>query len=167
MAAVGALGTLAFPWGRQKLVAPGRRVQATRSERAASLSAVSLAGLGQPLELRPAWERRATEAARSWLRLVDDERHAASWENGAPLLRDSATSSDWEKALRAVRTPLGRCLRRTPRSRTAVQGPAGDLSGPYVVLRFESAFERGRVTETVTAVRGADRRWRVAAYFIR
>jgi hypothetical protein len=48
-----------------------------------------------------------------------------------------------------------------------VEGPAGDLRGPYVVIRFESVFERQiRAAETVTPALGPDGSWRVAAYFI-
>jgi len=135
---------------------------------AAWLSAVSLAGLGRPAGAHPDWEREAKGAAWSWLRLVDEGRHSASWAAASSLLKEEVGPSGWEAALRAVRAPLGRCLSRALRSSTVVEGPAGDLRGPYVVLRFESVFEgEDSATETVTPVRGADGRWRVAAYFIR
>jgi hypothetical protein len=48
-----------------------------------------------------------------------------------------------------------------------VEGPSGALRGPYVVIPFESVFERrGRAAETITPVLGADGHWQVAAYFI-
>jgi len=135
---------------------------------AAWLSAVSLAGLGRPAGAHPDWEREAKGAAGSWLRLVDEGRHSASWAAASSLLKEEVGPSGWEAALRAVRAPLGRCLSRALRSSTVVEGPAGDLRGPYVVLRFESVFEgEDSATETVTPVRGPDGRWRVAAYFIR
>jgi len=135
---------------------------------AAWLSAVSLAGLGRPAGAHPDWEREAKGAAWSWLRLVDEGRHSASWAAASSLLKEEVGPSGWEAALRAVRAPLGRCLSRALRSSTVVEGPAGDLRGPYVVLRFESVFEgEDSATETVTPVRGPDGRWRVAAYFIR
>ncbi len=135
---------------------------------AAWLSALSLAGLGRPVGAHPDWEREAAGAARSWLRLVDEGRHTASWAAASSLLKEEVGPSGWSAALRAVRAPLGRCLSRALRSRAAVEGPTGDLRGPYVVIRFETAFEgRSPVTETITPVRGPDGRWRVAAYFIR
>ena len=135
---------------------------------AAWLSAVSLAGLGRPLRPCPDWEREARGCARSWLRLVDEGRHTASWATASSLLKEEVGPSGWEAALRAVRAPLGRCLSRALRSSTVVEGPSGDLHGPYVVIRFDSVFEgESTVAETVTPVRGADGRWRVAAYFIR
>jgi hypothetical protein len=116
---------------------------------------------------RPLWEHEAICVARSWLRLVDDDRHPESWAAAAPLLREGVGSREWDAALRAVRAPLGRCLGRKLQSRAVVEGPPGALRGPYVVIRFETEFERRRgAVETITPVLGPDGRWRVAAYFI-
>jgi hypothetical protein len=116
---------------------------------------------------RPDWERAATGVARSWLRLVDGGRHLASWTAAAPLLREEVGPREWNAALRAVRAPLGRCLWRKLRSRAVFEGPSGALRGPYVVIQFESVFERrGRAAETITPALGPDGRWHVAAYFI-
>ena len=165
--AVGALSTLAFNPTHARA---GERVGAAERRRtglAAWLSGLSLVGLGRPLGGHAAWEREATSGARSWLRLVDDGRYPASWSAAAPLFREEVGRQDWDAALRAARAPLGRCSWRRLESRAAVEGPPGDLRGPYVVIRFESAFaRRGEVTETVTPVLGPDGRWRVAAYFL-
>ena len=143
------------------------QAEARRSDLAAWLSGLSLAGLGRPVGARPVWEREATGVARSWLRLVDDGRHPASWAAAAPLLREEVGSREWDAALRAVRAPLGRCLWRKLQSQAVVEGPPGALRGPYVVIRFESVFERrSGAAETITPVLGPDGRWRVAAYFI-
>jgi len=165
--AVGALSTMAFRPARETAGEQEGQDEGRRSELAAWLSALSLAGIGRPAGAHLGWEREAASVARSWLRLVDDGRHSASWAAAAPLLRAEVGSREWDAALRAVRVPLGRCLWRKVQSRAAVEGPPGDLRGPYVVIRFESAFERrGSVAETVTPVLGPDGRWRVAAYFI-
>jgi hypothetical protein len=165
--AVGALSTLALRPARAKTDEREGRAKARRPELVAWLSALSFAGLGRPVGARPDWEREATGAARSWLRLVDGGRQRASWTSAAALLKREVGPAEWDAALRAARTPLGRCFWRKLQSCAAVEGPTGDLRGPYVVIRFESVFERGsRATETVTAMRGPDDGWRVAAYFI-
>jgi hypothetical protein len=165
--ATGALSTLAVGLVRARTGEQEPRTGARRSELAAWLSAVSLADLGRPAGAHPDWQREATSAARAWLQLVDDGRHPASWSAAAPLLRQEVGPREWDAALRAVRDPLGRCLWRKLQSRSAVEGPPGDLHGPYVVIRFESIFERrGPATETITPVLGPDGRWRVAAYFV-
>ena len=166
--AVGALSTLAARPAGGRIGGQEARVGTRRPELAAWLSAVSLADLGRPAGPRPDWERDATDAARAWLRLVDAGRHPASWASAACLLREAVGPLDWDAALRQVRDPLGRCYWRRLQSRAAVEGPAGEWRGPYVVIRFESAFERQtRVVETITPMLDPDGRWRVAAYFIR
>jgi hypothetical protein len=165
--AVGALSTLAFHPAHARAGERGTPEGVRRPEIAAWLSALSLGGLGRPVSGHSDWERDATSAARSWLRLVDEGRHPASWSAAAPLLRDEVGPQDWDAALRAARVPLGRCWWRALQSRAVVEGPPGDRRGPYVVIQFDSAFAgRGHVTETVTPVRGEDGRWRVAAYFL-
>lgn len=165
--AVGALSTLAFHPVRARAREPEPRSEVGRPEPAAWLAALSLAGLGRPVGECPAWEREASSVARSWLRLVDERPSPVSWVAASPLLREGISPRAWDDALRAVRAPLGRCLWRKLQSRAVVEGPEGPLRGPYVVIRFESAFERRRgAAETITPVLGPDGRWRVAAYFI-
>ena len=165
--AVGALSTLAIRAVNTQAGDQEPRAGVRRSEVAAWLSGLSLAGLGRPAGVHPDWERDATGAARAWLQLVDQGRHPASWAQAAPLLREGVGPRDWDAALRATRAPLGRCFWRKLQSWTAVEGPPGELRGPYGVIRFESVFEgRSRAIETITPVLGADGRWRVAAYFI-
>jgi hypothetical protein len=165
--ALGALSALASRPVRVRACEQDEPAEARRSGPAAWLSALSLAGLGRTVGGQPDWEREATGATRSWLRLVDDGRHPASWTSASPLLREEIGPLEWEEALRAVRVPLGRCLWRRLQSRSVVEGPSGDRRGPYVVVRFESVFERrADAVETITLAFGPDARWRAAAYFI-
>ncbi len=165
--AVGALGTMALRRPLAGGAGDGATDDRRRSELVAWLSALSLAGLGQPTGLDPGQQREAKSAAGAWLRLVDSGRHPAAWGQAAPVLREEAGPVEWEAALRAVRAPLGRCYWRTLQSGTPALGPTGAHRGPYLVLRFETVFERRHpVVETVTTVQGPDGRWRVAAYFL-
>jgi hypothetical protein len=165
--AAGALSMLAFNPAHAQADERDGRAGSRRSELVAWLSALSLAGLGRPVRGHADWEREATSVALSWLRLVDDGRHPASWSAASPLFREEVGRQDWHAALCGARAHLGRCSWRQLQSRAAVEGPPGDLRGPYVVVRFASAFARRcDVVETVTPVLGPDGRWRVAAYFI-
>ncbi len=139
----------------------------TRRDFVAWLSALSLAGLARPLRADEEAEEQAASAAREWLSLLDGDRRSASWEAAAPVFRIAITPEQWDEAVRSVRTPLGRCRSRTLRSHRLVEAFPGAPKGPYVVLKFDADFERGaHAVETVTPVRGADDRWRVASYFI-
>lgn len=112
-------------------------------------------------------EAEAEASACRWLRLVDDGRIDESWETAASQLRGAISEEEWERALAAVRTPLGRCVARQLEALERVETVPGAPRGPHVVTRFATRFEQGSVKrETVTATLGGDRRWRVSGYFV-
>jgi hypothetical protein len=128
----------------------------------------SMLGLGRCCRTpKLATEVEAEASASRWLRLVDDGRVDESWEEAASQLRGAITGEEWERALSAVRKPLGRCLARRLEELERVEASPGAPRGPHVVTRFETRFEAGSVKhETVTSTLGADRRWRVSGYFV-
>jgi hypothetical protein len=139
----------------------------TRREYVKWISALSLAGLFRPLVPDEAALGRAEDAVRLWLEGLDAGRAAESHARAAPVFRAALTAREWEQAVRAVRTPLGACLRRRLRSSRLVGELGGRSSAPHALFGFDTDFEhRPAANETVTAVRGADGRWRVVGYFI-
>jgi hypothetical protein len=146
---------------------PVPSASAARPDTLLWLSAIGLLGLGHPLRLSPRDQDEATAAALSWLALVDARLDDLSWDEAAPVLRSGVAREAWRTAVRAARGSLGWCVARRLRSRVPVEAPAAAPRGPYVVLRFESAFEGSgeAVVETVLSTLGADG-WRVAAYFM-
>jgi hypothetical protein len=109
----------------------------------------------------------ATAAARSWLEALDEGNCSGSFERAAVFLRRALGAEAWERALTAVRAPLGRCLSRRIRSRRLVGPLSHGPRGPCVVIRFESEFEgRAHVVETLVPAIGRDGRWRVAGYLV-
>ena len=141
-------------------------MQATR-DYVVWLSGLALEGLSRPLAPDRAAEDRATAAACSWLDVLDAGRSGASFEAAAPVVRRSLTREQWERAVRAVREPLGRCLSRKLRSRRLVDPLLPGPRGPFAVIEFDSAFEgRQGVVETITPGLDGDGRWRVAGYFV-
>ena len=131
------------------------------------LSGLSLAGLSRPLARNHAAEERATAAARSWLLVLDAGGSSRSFDEAAPVVKRALTQEQWERAVQAVRAPLGRCLSRTLCSRKLVDSMRRGPKGPFAVIRFETRFERKQdVVETIIPALGGDGRWRVAGYFI-
>jgi Protein of unknown function (DUF4019) len=83
------------------------------------------------------------------------------------VVRRAVDEQLWDRAARAVRAPLGRCLSRRLRSLRFVRSRSSDSRGPCAVIEFESDFEgRDRVVETLTPALGSDGRWRVAGYMV-
>ncbi len=113
-------------------------------------------------------EKAAVAAADSWLKRVDAGRYGASWDDAAALFRNAITKQDWEKALKGVRSPLGKALSRKVASRTYAESLPGAPDGKYVVLQYASSFESKRTAyETVTTMQEKDGSWRVSGYFIK
>lgn len=117
-------------------------------------------------------ELEVIEAAKvqtvAWLALTDSGEYGPSWDSAAALFKAAVSREDWEKSLRAVRTPIGALETReiaTSKFSTALPGTP---DGKYVVFQFNSSFEhKDTAVETVTAMKDIDGAWRVAGYFIK
>ena len=130
---------------------------------------VAFAGAGvlaadePPLDLKP-----AVAAAESWLATLDSGRFSDTWEESAPIFKDSAPQSKWEPAVQAARQPLGVVIARKVRSMRYVNALPGAPPGHYVIIEFDTHFEKRPLTiETVTPMRTPAGTWKVAGYFIR
>ena len=114
------------------------------------------------------YDPAAEQAAREWLALADASDGAGSWAASASLFRGAVTADDWSRARDAARRPLGQVLERRLRQARAETELPGAPDGEYIVLEYDTRFERKRAAvETVTPMRDADGRWRVSGYFIR
>jgi hypothetical protein len=112
-------------------------------------------------------ENAAVQAAEAWLKLIDAGRYAASWDEASAMFRKAVSRATWEKQAAAAREPLGKLLDRQLASKQLMHELPGAPDGTYVVLTFDTRFERkehGR--ETVTMMLEGDR-FRGAGYFIR
>lgn len=109
----------------------------------------------------------AQGAATAWLAAVDGGAYGDSWERGAEFFRKAVTKQDWEKALVAVRSPLGAASSRKVRSVIYTRNLPNAPEGEYVVIQYDTMFENRPSVETVTPVREKDGAWRVSGYFIR
>ncbi len=116
---------------------------------------------------QPASNPAAVKAAESWLALVDEGRYAESWKEAASLFRDKVTAPQWESAVRSARQPLGKLGGRKLVSAQFTRTLPGVPDGEYVVIRYETSFERKKAAvETVTPMKDKDGSWRVAGYYI-
>ena len=109
----------------------------------------------------------AQAAANAWLATVDGGAYGASWDQGAALFQKTVTRENWEKAMAAVRAPLGGAGPRKVRSVTYTRILPNAPEGEYVVIQYDTLFENRPSIETVTPMRDKDGTWRVSGYFIR
>ena len=116
----------------------------------------------------PAAESAASESAQAWLALVDGGNFGQSWDDAANLFRSAITKADWEKSVRAVRTPLGKVISRKIKSRQSATVLPGAPDGEYVVIQYDTAFaDKAHAIETITPRRDQDAKWRVSGYYIK
>ena len=112
-------------------------------------------------------EAAAVQSAEAWLKLIDAGRFGPSWDEASTLFRKAVPREAWEKQAAAAREPLGKVLDRKLASKQLVHELPGVPDGTYVVLIFDTRFERKeRARETVTMML-EDGRFRGAGYYIR
>ncbi|MEI2645263.1 MAG: DUF4019 domain-containing protein [Candidatus Competibacter sp.] len=110
---------------------------------------------------------KAQEAAKAWLALVDAEQYGESWDQAAALFRGGVSKTDWEKAVKPIRSQLGALKSRALKSANLTRSLPGAPDGEYVVIQFNTRFEKkAAALETVTPMRDKDGSWRVAGYYI-
>lgn len=116
----------------------------------------------------PAKEKAAIAAAESWLKLVDEEKYAASWQEAAAYFKSAVSKEQLETQLKAVRKPLGKKLSRSLQNSSYATSLPGAPDGEYVVIQFNTSFENKKTAvETVTPMLDKDGKWRVSGYYIK
>jgi len=110
-------------------------------------------------------ETAAITAAEKWLQWVAAGDYNQSWDGAAVLLKNDVTDANWNQAMKAARTPLGKRLAREVQTAVYQTSRPGAPDGEYVVIRFETAFEEKKTAiETVTPMLEKDGVWRVSGY---
>jgi hypothetical protein len=113
-------------------------------------------------------EDAAEAAAEAWLKLVDAGDDAGSWDQAAKVFKGAVTQPDWSQMAAGVRTPLGKLVSRTLKSRQYAETMPGGPDGQYVVLQYDTVFEhKASAVETVSPMADPDGIWRVSGYVIR
>jgi len=120
----------------------------------------------------PAWaadtdEVVATKNAAAWLVLVDQQKYGESWDAAAKLFQDTVARDMWKDALGAAREPLGKLVSRRLKSAESRTSPPGAPDAKYVIIQYDTSFEKKSIVETVTPMQEADGSWKVSGYFIK
>lgn len=112
-------------------------------------------------------EKAAISSATEWLNLVDEGRYEKSWDESATLFKIEVSRDKWLGLLKDNRSPLGKVLARKLKLKHYTKSMPGAPDGDYVVLQYETAFEKKPSTlETITPMLDKDGKWRVMNYYI-
>ena len=110
----------------------------------------------------------ALESAGTFLNLVDEGKYLKSWIEAAQYFQTAVSKEEWQKSLTAIRTPLGKIVRRRLLSAQYTTSLPGAPDGEYVVIQYETSFEnKEKSIETVTPMLDKDGVWRVSGYYIK
>ena len=113
-------------------------------------------------------EKRALEASRDWLTLVDNGQYSESWETAAHYFKNALAKEQWNQSLTAVRKPLGKVIKRNLKSNQYTTSLPGAPDGEYVVIQYETSFSNKKsAIETITPMLDKDGKWRVSGYYIK
>ncbi len=111
---------------------------------------------------------KAQASAKAWLAMTDSGKYPESWNGASTFFKTAITKADWEKAVRAARSPLGALKSRIFKSATFTRTLPGAPDGEYVVIQYETAFEnKASALETITPMLDKDGSWRVSGYYIK
>ena len=147
---------------------PGDRKAGTKATPPAEAPATPSPAVADKPKAHPEAEKAAVAAAQAWLKLVDDGKYAASWDETAEYFRNAVPKDKWQQQIQSVRKPLGKVVSRKLKSTRYLTALPGAPDGQYVVVQFDASFEKKKVAvETVTPMLDADATWRVSGYYIR
>jgi hypothetical protein len=140
----------------------------SRINRVVFLATVLVLGFIQMGNAEEKSQQKAVEAAQKWLALVDQGEYGKSWETASDYFRGAGTEKQWQQALTAVRSPLGKVTTRKLKSKQYATSLPGAPDGEYVVIQFETYFEKKKSSiETITPMKERDGSWRVSGYYIK
>ena len=109
----------------------------------------------------------ASDAASSWLALVDKGAYADSWTAAGGLFKSQITADKWAMALKSVREPLGAVASRKLATETETASLPGAPAGHYDVITFTTSFaSKSGATETVVMAE-EPAGWKPIGYFIK
>jgi hypothetical protein len=140
----------------------------SRVSRVVFLGLVLVLGLIQAGNADEKSQQKAVEAAQKWLVLVDQGDYGKRWETAAGYFKGAVTEKQWEQAVTAVRSPLGKVITRKLKLKQYATSLPGAPDGEYVVIQFETSFEnKNSSVETITPMKEKDGSWRVSGYYIK
>lgn len=113
-------------------------------------------------------EELAQKSAEAWLVLCDTGKYAESWDEASTNFKNAVTKDKWVGMVSSVRDPLGAPQSRKLASAKYVKNPPNAPEGEYVILRYDTSFEKlPSAIETVSMTLEKDGQWRAAGYFIK
>jgi hypothetical protein len=112
--------------------------------------------------------KNVPEITEMWLKMVDHNKYAQSWETSSPLFKSAVSKEQWASAMMQNRKPLGDVIIRTMKNLDHLKRLPGFPEGEYAVLQYSTNFaSKKSALETITMRHEATGEWRTIGYFIK
>ena len=121
-------------------------------------------------------EQAASTTAENWLALVDAGDYAESWNQTSSLsktgihtrwlFKPASSDQQWQSGLADLQAQFGRAVSRNLKSKQYAEELPDEPEGEYVVLKYQTSFERLKGVETVILMKENDGAWRVSRYCV-
>jgi hypothetical protein len=82
------------------------------------------------------------------------------------MFQAAVSKPDWSDALTKVRGPFGAMKARELVAADYTKALPGAPAGEYVLIRYNTRFEKGNAVEIVTPMRDKDGSWKVSGYYV-
>jgi len=103
-------------------------------------------------------------AADESLTLLDQDNYLGAWESSASIFKEVVSRDAWNSQMEGVREKFGKAKTRTRTNAIVQKDPSNHPPGEYIMLNFDSGFEKDDATETLVLFK-EDNQWRLAGYF--
>lgn len=112
-----------------------------------------------------AWVIEAARAANDYVETIDKELYAKSWNKGDQIFQHTISQNEWANALTQNRKPLGKVISRKLKDERLAMDPQGLPKGAYMVVEYQTSFERAPHSGEVLTLRHDDNGdWKVLTY---
>ena len=105
--------------------------------------------------------RRAADTS---LTLLDRDDYSGAWDVSANIFKEAVAREAWISQMEGVRKKFGKARTRTRTNAILQKDPTNHPPGEYIMINFDTGFERDDATETLVLYREEDQ-WRLAGYF--
>tara|TARA_Y100000766_G_scaffold169946_1_gene145956 strand:+ start:1230 stop:1640 length:411 start_codon:yes stop_codon:yes gene_type:complete len=105
--------------------------------------------------------RRAADTS---LTLLDRDDYSGAWDASANIFKEAVALEAWISQMEGVRKKFGKARTRTRTNAILQKDPSNHPPGEYIMINFDTGFERDDATETLVLYREEDQ-WRLAGYF--
>ena len=119
-----------------------------------------IVGCAKSLELTEEIRSAANES----LTLLDQDNYLGAWESSASIFREAVSSDAWTIQMEIVRRKFGKANTRRRTGAIAQKDPSNHPPGEYIMLNFDTGFEKDDATETLVLFK-EENEWKLAGYF--